>query len=280
MTSGGPGSGLYRSTDGGTTWKRLEEHGLPKGPYGKIGVAVAANSDRVYALIEAHNPDGGLYRSDDGGESWQLVNPSHSLWQRPWYYMHVIADPRDENVLYIMNVEAYKSTDGGHLFNKVKVPHGDNHGLWIDPKNTRRMIASNDGGVTVTLDGGKTWTLQDNQPTAQFYHVITDSATPYRVYGAQQDSGTVAIVSRSDDGSIDRSDWYDVGGGEAGYIAPYPRGSGYCLCGRLSGKHYALRPAHRAGEGDYRAARTFRCARCGEPGTPLPVDRAGADFSA
>ena len=222
LASGGPGSGLYRSNDGGTTWKRLEEHGLPKGPYGKIGVAVAANSDRVYALIEAHNPDGGLYRSDDGGESWQLVNASHSLWQRPWYYMHVIADPRDENVLYIMNVEAYKSTDGGHLFNKVHVPHGDNHGLWIDPQNTKRMIASNDGGVTVTLDGGKNWTPEDNQPTAQFYHVTTDTATPYRVYGAQQDSGTVAITSRSDDGSISRTDWYDVGGGEAGYIAPYP----------------------------------------------------------
>jgi photosystem II stability/assembly factor-like uncharacterized protein len=222
MSSGGAGSGIYRSNDGGTTWKHLEEHGLPKGPYGKIGVAVAANSERVYALIEAHNPDGGLYRSDDGGESWQLVNPNHSLWQRPWYYMHVIADPRDENVLYIMDVDAYKSTDGGHLFNKVHVPHGDNHGLWIDPLDTNRMIASNDGGVTVTLDGGKSWSMQDNQPTAQFYHVITDAETPYRVYGAQQDSGTVAILSRSDDGSISRSDWYDVGGGEAGYIAPYP----------------------------------------------------------
>jgi photosystem II stability/assembly factor-like uncharacterized protein len=222
LSSGGPGSGLYRSNDGGTTWKHLEEHGLPKGPYGKIGVAVGASSDRVYALIEAHNPDGGLYRSDDAGDSWQLVNPSHSLWQRPWYYMHVIADPRDENVLYIMNVDSYKSTDGGHLFNKVKVPHGDNHGLWIDPRDTRRMIAANDGGVTVTLDGGKNWTPQDNQPTAQFYHVITDAATPYRVYGSQQDSGTVAIASRSDSGSIDRSDWYDVGGGEAGYVAPYP----------------------------------------------------------
>ena len=222
MSDGGPGSGLYRSGDGGTTWKHLEEHGLPKGPFGKIGVAVAANSDRVYALIEAHNPDGGLYRSDDSGESWRLVNASHSLWQRPWYYMHVIADPRDENVLYIMDVDAYKSTDGGHLFNKVHVPHGDNHGLWIDPLNTKRMIASNDGGVTVTLDGGKSWSLQDNQPTAQFYHVITDTATPYRVYGAQQDSGTVAIVSRSDQGSISQSDWYDVGGGEAGYIAPDP----------------------------------------------------------
>jgi photosystem II stability/assembly factor-like uncharacterized protein len=223
LDDGGPGSGLYRSNDGGTTWKRIEEHGLPKGPYGRIGVAVAANSDRVYALIEAHNPDGGLYRSDDGGESWQLVNASHSLWQRPWYYMHIIADPRDADVLYIMDVESFKSTDGGHLFNHIHVPHGDNHGLWIDPLNTRRMIASNDGGVTVTLDGGQSWTREDNQPTAQFYHVTTDTATPYRVYGAQQDSGTVAIVSRSDDGSIGASDWYDVGGGEAGYIAPDPR---------------------------------------------------------
>jgi photosystem II stability/assembly factor-like uncharacterized protein len=136
--------------------------------------------------------------------------------------MHVIADPRDENTVYVMNVDAYRSTDGGHLFNKVKVPHGDNHGLWIDPLDSQRMIASNDGGVTVSLDGGKSWTPQDNQPTAQFYHVITDMSTPYRIYGAQQDSGTVAIASRSDDGSIDRPDWYGVGGGEAGYIAPYP----------------------------------------------------------
>ncbi|MBV9483297.1 MAG: glycosyl hydrolase [Acidobacteria bacterium] len=222
MSNGGPGSGLYRSSDGGATWKQLQEHGLPTGPYGRIGVAVAANSERVYALIQAQNPDGGLYRSDDGGESWRLVNSSHSLWQRPWYYMHVIADPRDLDTVYIMNVDAYRSTDGGHLFNKVHIPHGDNHGLWIDPIDTRRMIASNDGGVTVTLDGGKSWTRQENQPTAQFYHVITDTATPYRIYGAQQDSGTVAIVSRSDEGTIDRSDWYDVGGGEAGYIAPYP----------------------------------------------------------
>lgn len=220
LTSGGPGSGLYRSNDGGTTWKQLTEHGLPKGPYGKIGVAVASNSERVYALIEA--AEGGLYRSDDGGESWELVNPDKSFWQRAWYYMHVFPDPQSPDTLYIANVEFYKSTDGGHSFNKVRVPHGDNHGMWIDPEDTSRMIVSNDGGVTVSLDGGKTWSPQDNQPTAQFYHVITDTRSPYYVYGSQQDSGTVAIASRSNDFAITRSDWYDVGGGEAGYIAPYP----------------------------------------------------------
>src|ERR1700687_2352440 len=222
LSSGGPGSGVYRSTDGGTTWKRLQEneHGLPKGPDGRIGLAVAANSERVYAIIEAK--EGGLYRSDDGGNTWDLVNGSHTLFQRPWYYMHVIADPQDPNTVYVADVEFFKSTDGGRNFNKIKVPHGDNHGLWIDPKNTKRMIASNDGGVTVSLDGGKSWTREDNQPTAQFYHVITDTRTPYYVYGAQQDNSSVAIASRSDDDSIGRDNWYAVGGGEAGYIAPYP----------------------------------------------------------
>ena len=220
LSSGGPGSGVYRSTDGGTTWKKLEEHGLPKGPYGRIGVAVAANSDRIYAIVEA--TEGGLYRSDDGGDSWNLVNGSHSLFQRPWYYMHVIADPQDADTVYILDVEFFRSTDGGRNFNKIKVPHGDNHGLWIDPTNSRRMIASNDGGATVSLDGGKSWTREDNQPTAQFYHVITDSRDPYYVYGSQQDNSTVAIASRGDDGEIGRDDWYPVGGGEAGYIAPYP----------------------------------------------------------
>jgi photosystem II stability/assembly factor-like uncharacterized protein len=234
LTSGGPGSGIYRSNDGGTTWKRLEDHGLPKGPYGRIGVTVASSSERVYAIIEA--AEGGIYRSDDDGETWQLVNDSHSFTQRAWYYMHIIADPMDPETVYVLNVDAYRSTDGGRTFNKVKIPHGDNHGLWIDPRNSRRMIASNDGGVSVTLDGGKTWSRQDNQPTAQFYHVIADTRTPYWVYGAQQDSSTVGIATRSDDGTIGRADWYDVGGGEAGYIAPYPPDPNIVYAGDYQGK--------------------------------------------
>ncbi|PYT27484.1 MAG: glycosyl hydrolase [Acidobacteria bacterium] len=234
LSSGGSGSGLYRSEDGGTTWKRVEHEGLPKGPYGKIGVAVAANSDRVWALIEAK--DGGLYRSDDGGEKWELINGDHRFLQRAWYYMHVVADPKDANTVYILNVDFHRSTDGGLTFNKIKVPHGDNHGLWIDPFNTRRMIQTDDGGATVTLDGGEHWTRQDNQPTAQFYHVITDNRFPYHVYGSQQDNSTIAISSRGEDGVIDRADWYTVGGGEAGYIAPYPPDPNIVYAGDYQGQ--------------------------------------------
>lgn len=221
LSSGGPGSGLYRSIDGGDTWKKLQGDGLPEPPYGKIGVAVAANSSRIYALIEAKQ--GGLYRSDDGGDSWQLINPDDRFTQRAWYYMHIVADPKDANTVYILNVDFHRSTDGGHTFNKIKVPHGDNHGLWIDPTNTQRMIQTDDGGATVTFDGGVHWTPENNQPTAQFYHVIADTRFPYFVYGAQQDNTTVAIASRGSEGNIDREDWYPVGGGEAGYIAPDPR---------------------------------------------------------
>ena len=204
-----------------------------KAPTGASGWRSAANSERVYALIEAK--EGGLYRSDDGGDTWDLVNGSHGLLQRPWYYMHIIADPQDANTVYVLDVEFFKSTDGGRNFNKIKVPHGDNHGLWIDPKNTKRMIASDDGGVTVTLDGGKSWTREDNQPTAQFYHVITDTRTPYYVYGSQQDNSTVAIASRSDDGAIGRDNWYEVGGGEAGYIAPNPADPNIVYAGDYQG---------------------------------------------
>ncbi len=182
---------------------------------------MAANSSRVYALIEAK--EGGLFRSDDGGDAWQRINPDDRFTQRAWYYMHIVADPKDPNTVYILNVDFHRSTDGGRTFNKIKVPHGDNHGLWIDPTNTRRMIQSDDGGATVTFDGGEHWTQQNNQPTAQFYHVIADTRFPYYVYGAQQDNTTVATASRGSEGAIGRQDWYTVGGGEAGYIAPDPR---------------------------------------------------------
>ncbi|HEV8525126.1 MAG TPA: hypothetical protein VGQ71_11540 [Terriglobales bacterium] len=234
MESGGPGSGLYRSTDGGSTWKRLQNNGLPKGILGRIGVAVSGtNGNRVYALIEAE--DGGLYRSEDGGEKWQLINPDRRFRQRAWYYTHVYADPKNADTVYILNVSMWRSIDGGKTFTDVRAPHGDHHGLWIDPQDPRRMINANDGGANVTLNGGASWTTQANQPTAQFYHVITDNRFPYHIYGAQQDNSTVAIASLSEDGVIDRSDWYPVGGCESGYIAPDPRDANVVYAGCFGG---------------------------------------------
>ena len=221
MSSGGPGSGLYRSTDAGTTWKRLEGGGLPSGIMGRIGVAVSgANSNRVYALIESER--GGLFASDNGGDTWRRTNEDHRLTERSWYYTHVYADPKSVDTVYVLSVGFYKSVDAGRTLTTITPPHGDNHGMWIDPGNPLRMISANDGGANVSVDGGGTWSRQDNQPTAQFYHVTVDNRFPYYVYGAQQDNSTVAIASRSDDGSIDRPDWYPVGGGESGYIAPRP----------------------------------------------------------
>ncbi len=234
LSSGGPGSGLYKSIDGGTTWKRLEGNGLPKGILGRIGVSVSgADPNRVYALIEAE--EGGLYRSDDAGENWARVNDDHRFRQRAWYFTHIFADPKNVDTLYILNTGLYKSTDAGKTFGLLTAPHGDHHGLWIDPTNPQRMINGNDGGVTITVDGGKNWTRQDNQPTAQFYHVITDNRFPYYVYGAQQDNSTVAIASMSDFGVIDRPDWYPVGGGESGYIAPDPTDPDIVYAGSYAG---------------------------------------------
>jgi photosystem II stability/assembly factor-like uncharacterized protein len=221
--SGGPGSGLYKSTDGGDTWTKITGEGLPKkGVWGRIGLAVSpANPSRVWAMIEAE--DGGLFRSDDAGKTWRRTNEERKLRQRAWYYSHIFADPKNAESVYVLNTAFFRSNDGGKTFSGIPVPHGDNHDLWIAPDDPLRMIESNDGGATVSFDGGKSWSSEDNQPTAQFYHVITDGQFPYWVYGAQQDNTTVAISSRTSRGGIGRTDWYPVGGCESGYIAPDPR---------------------------------------------------------
>ena len=218
LRSGGDGSGIWRSTDGGESWERLSED-LPEG-MGKIGVAAsAARPGRVFAVIEAGDDAGGLYRSDDGGDSWEHINKARNLQTRSWYYMHIFADPNDENTLYVLNAPFLKSVDGGKSFSRVSVPHGDNHYLWINPDNSAWMINANDGGANVSFDGGATWSRQDNQPTAQFYRVNTDNQFEYRIYGGQQDNSTVAIKSRSRDGSIGRDDWEIHGGCESAHVA-------------------------------------------------------------
>jgi len=222
LTSGGPGSGLYKSSDGGATWKQLEGHGLPKGVLGRIGVAVSpTNPSRVYALIEAD--EGGLYRSDDAGETWQKINDDHRFRQRAWYFTHIFADPAVDSGVYILNTTMYRSTDAGKSFEAVGGTHSDRHDLWIDPTNPQRMIEGDDGGAAITTDGGKKWTAEDNQPTGQFYHVAADNRFLYRLYGAQQDSSSVSIASRADRGAIGPSDWYSVGGGESGFVIPDPQ---------------------------------------------------------
>jgi photosystem II stability/assembly factor-like uncharacterized protein len=234
LSSGGAGSGLYKSVDAGSTWKRLEGKGLPSGILGRIAVSVSgADSNRVYALIEAK--DAGLYRSDDGGDTWSKINEDQRITQRAWYFTHVFADPKAVDTVYMLNTGAFRSSDGGKTLNLLPAPHGDHHGLWIDPTEPRRMINGNDGGATITVDGGKTWTSQYNQATAQFYHVATDNQPLYHVYGAQQDNSTVAIASRADDGYIGRQHWYDVGGGESGYIVPDPRDANIVYAGSGQG---------------------------------------------
>ncbi len=216
----GPGSGIYKTTNGGDSWEELTG-GLPGTDLGRIGVSVSPiNPNRVWALVEADGGD--LFLSDDAGANWSMVNHDFHLQRRPYYYGHIYADSQEVDTVYVLTSPFMKSIDAGKSFEHVEVPHGDNHNLWIAPDNNKRMINANDGGANVSFDGGKSWSRVDNQPTAQFYWVITDDRFPYRVYGAQQDNTTVSIASRTATPGIAASDWYAVAGGESGYIAPKP----------------------------------------------------------
>jgi photosystem II stability/assembly factor-like uncharacterized protein len=243
LDSGGAGSGLYRSTDGGDTWEALTE-GLPKGVKGKIGVSVSkAQRDLVYAIVEAE--DGGVFRSTDGGDTWTRTSEDRSLRQRAWYYTHITADPDEPDTVYVLNVRFHKSIDGGRTWSTIRTPHGDNHALWIDPTDNKRMINGNDGGANVSFDGGDTWSTQTNQPTAQFYHVTVDNQFPYRIYGAQQDNSTASVSSLSRVGRDWRRDLYPVGGGESGYIAVHPDDANIIYAGSYGG--YLTRYDHATG---------------------------------
>ncbi|MBO0912538.1 MAG: hypothetical protein J2P13_12165, partial [Acidobacteria bacterium] len=219
----GPGGGLYRSEDAGKTWSRLEGKGLPDGDWGRVGVDVAQNGRRVYALIAAKKS--GLYRSDDGGDSWVLENGDSRLISRAWYFASITVDPGNPDVIYIPNIALYRSEDGGRTISIVRgAPGGDDyHQIWVDPRNSSSMVLGTDQGTTISLDRGATWSSWYNQPTAQLYHVVTDNQFPYAVYGAQQDSGSAAVLSRTDYGQITPRNWFPIGPSESGYIALDPK---------------------------------------------------------
>jgi photosystem II stability/assembly factor-like uncharacterized protein len=241
--SGGPGSSLWMSRDGGDTWKQLSGSGLPDGPWGKVGVAVApSDGRRVYAIIEAEK--GGLFRSNDAGETWTLATADRRLRQRAWYYSTITVHPTNRDEVWVPNVPMLKSTDGGSTFKRVTgIHHGDHHDVWFDPHNPRRMIAANDGGADVSTDGGETWNAS-LMPIAQFYHVAVDTSVPYRVHGAMQDLGTSSTPSNSLSATgITRGDWFTVGGGEAGHTVSDPSDPNIVYAGEYLG--YISRYDHR-----------------------------------
>ncbi|MFZ9045407.1 MAG: WD40/YVTN/BNR-like repeat-containing protein [Cyclobacteriaceae bacterium] len=246
LESGGEGSAMWKSTDGGDTWTNISENeGLPGGLWGISAVTVSpVNSNRVWALIE--NSKGGVYRSDDAGKTWRLVNKERKLRQRAWYYTKIFADTQDEDRVYVMNVRYHRSKDGGSTFETYNAPHGDHHDLWIAPEDNQRMIIADDGGAQVSFDAGENWSTYHNQPTAQFYRVTTDNAFPYRIYGAQQDNSTVRIAHRTNGRNIGESDWESTAGGESAHIAVDPEDNDIVYGGSYGG--FLTRVNHKTNE--------------------------------
>jgi photosystem II stability/assembly factor-like uncharacterized protein len=230
----GPGGGIFKSTDGGVTWKQSDV-GIPVEGQGRIGITISpTNPKRLYAIVDAKA--GGLFRSDDAGATWKLTTDQKRIWGRGWYFCKVVVDPKDPDTVYVGNTSTYKSTDGGKTMTAIKgAPGGDDyHQLWIYPDDPKRMILASDQGAVVTEDGAKTWSSWYNQPTAQLYHVSADNAFPYRLYSGQQESGSVAIASRGPNGAITFRDWQPVGAEEYGYVVPDPVDPEIVYGGKLS----------------------------------------------
>nr|MCS5644956.1 glycosyl hydrolase [Candidatus Neomarinimicrobiota bacterium] len=270
MWGGGPFSGIYKTTDGGDTWEELTKNsGMPEGPIGKIGMAVSpADPKRVWAVVEAS--EGGVFRSDDGGKNWERTNDDRKIRQRHFYYSRIVADPLDRETVYALNTRLYKSTDGGVTFDtQISVPHGDNHDLWIDPNDPKRMVNSNDGGGNVTINGGETWTEQDYS-TTQLYHVNVTNDFPYHACGAQQDNSTVCVPSEGWGNMQARGPnhgwYYAAGGGESGYITQHPSN----LDIFYAGSQGALLTRYNRATGQIRDIQVYPRFFSGEPASVLP----------